>query len=403
MNIRRFTAPEMKEALILVRRSLGEDAVILKTRKVKKGGLLSFLSKEMVEVTAATPDYKPNSQEHNNFKADGIRKTMALNGSTEIIRDLRTEINDLKGHVHDLAEQMKFERMPSLPRKLSKRYKDMVIAGVDDILARELTQELNLHFKGEDLENEKIVDYALSKLLANRIKIRKIPDSRNGKAKIFTFVGPTGVGKTTTLAKMVTSHRFWGNKDTALVSADTYRVAAIEQLKTFASIAGLPMETVYKPEAIKNVISRHKDRDAIFIDTAGRSQADAEKLDELETFIEAAEPDEVFLCLAVSTRLEDQLDIIKRYGRLKPTGLIFTKLDESRGPGMILSTLVRVDIPLMYITCGQSVPDDIVSVNPVKLADLILEPEKLSHLQKTHFEEWVHEAKQKITKGVGSE
>ena len=108
---------------------------------------------------------------------------MALSGSTEVISDLRTEINDLKGHVHDLAEQMKFERMPSLPQKLSKRYKDMVIAGVDDLLARELTQELNTHFKGEDLENEKIVDFALSKLLANRIKMRRIPNSRKGKAR----------------------------------------------------------------------------------------------------------------------------------------------------------------------------------------------------------------------------
>ncbi|NQU06698.1 MAG: flagellar biosynthesis protein FlhF [Calditrichaeota bacterium] len=391
MNIRRFTASEMKEALIMVKRALGEDAIILKTRKVRKGGLLSFLSKEMIEVTAATPDYKPNPQDQDDNKAAKIRQTSMLNGSTEVIHDLKTEINDLKGHVHDLAEQMKFERMPSLPRRLSKRYKDMVTAGVDDILARELAQELNIHFKGEDLENENIVDNALLKLLANRIKIRRIPNKRNGKVRVFAFVGPTGVGKTTTLAKMVTSHRHWGNRDTVLISADTYRVAAIEQLKTFASIAGLPMETVYQSNVMKNVISRHSERDAIFIDTAGRSQADAEKLDELETFIEAAEPDEVFLCLAVSTRLEDQLDIIKRYSRLKPTGLIFTKLDESRGPGMIISTLVRSDIPLMYLTCGQSVPDDIVSVNPGKLADLILKPEKLLNLQKTHFESWIDE------------
>ncbi|MCF7810705.1 flagellar biosynthesis protein FlhF [bacterium] len=403
MNVRRFTAAEMKEALILVKRSLGEDAIILKTRKVKKGGLLSFLSKEMIEITAATPDYKPKPQEQTILKTEGIRKIMTLNGSTEVIRDLRTEINDLKGHVQTLAEQMKYERMPSLPSKLSKRYKDMVIAGVDDIIARELTQELNLHFKGEDLENEKIVDFALMKLLANRIKMRKIPNSKKGKTRIFAFVGPTGVGKTTTLAKMVTSHRFWGNKDTVLVSADTYRVAAIEQLKTFASIAGLPMETVYKPDAIRSVIHKHKEKDAVFIDTAGRSQADAEKLDELETFIEAAEPDEVFLCLAVSTRLEDQLDIIKRYERLKPTGIIFTKLDESRGPGMIISTLVRANIPLMYLTCGQSVPDDIVYVNPDKLADLVLNPEKLTHLQKTHFEAWINEANEKSTEGVSGE
>jgi flagellar biosynthesis protein FlhF len=171
-------------------------------------------------------------------------------------------------------------------------------------------------------------------------------------------------------------------------------VAALEQLKTFAAIAGIPMEAVYQAEAMPKVLARHDERDAIFIDTAGRSQADKTKLDELGAFLEAAKPHEVLLCLAVSTRLEDQLDAIERYRKLNCTGIVFTKLDETRGPGMIPSVLQRADLPAVYLTCGQSVPDDILSVNVNRVADLILKPDSLTDVQQTHFESWIREEKQ---------
>ncbi len=387
--MRRFTAPVIGDALAMVRRTLGEDAVILRTRKVRRGGLLSFLSRELVEVTAASPDHKPLPCSQVTDRAAQLKRGLESVPAAGLVQDLREEISDLKGHVRELAEQVKFERMPSLPERLAERYKDMVRSGVEEHIAKELAQELNLRFKGEQLEEGELVDRELVGMLAARIPVRRPPPTAGKRSRIIALIGPTGVGKTTTLAKLVTSYRYWGRNDTALVSADTYRVAAIEQLKTFASIAGLPIETVYQPTAMRNVLNRHAQRDAIFIDTAGRSQADAEKLDELAAFLEAAQPDELLLCLSVSTRLEDQLDIIERYRRLKPTGIVFTKLDEGRGPGMIVSALENCSLPATYLTCGQNVPDDILTANPRKLAELILNPDGLSELQRTHFEEWI--------------
>ena len=393
MNVRRFTAPDMKEALTRVRKTLGEDAVILKTRKVKKDGMLSFLAGEMIEITAASPDRKPALAKPSPEKVAQVKTGIKAQQSLDVMKDLREELKELKGHVRELSEQVKYERMPSLPKHLAGYYKTLVRSGIDEKLAKDLTQSINLKHKGEELENATLVNQELMGMLASKIPTRCPPKSSNGKARVLALVGPTGVGKTTTLAKLVTSYRFWGKDRTTLVSADTYRVAALEQLKTFAAIAGLPMEAVYKPVAMKNVLQRHYSQDAIFIDTAGRSQSDRSKLDELAEFIDAAEPDEVLLCLSVSTRLDDQIDIIERYKRLKPTGIVFTKLDESRSPGAIVSVLTSSGLPLTYITCGQNVPDDILPANPSRIADIIINPQKLLKLQNAHFEPWLANGK----------
>ncbi len=373
----------------MVRKNLGEDAVILRTRKVKRGGMLSFLTRELVEVTAALPDRKPSSLQPNGEKVARIKRNLSSPQSLEVMKDLREEVKELKGHVRDLSEQVKYERMPSLPQRLANHWKNLVQTGVDEKTAKDMAQALNLRFNGRELENAALIDRELTRMISEQIAVRFPPRSSNGRARIFALVGPTGVGKTTTLAKLVTSYRFWGKSKTTLVSADTYRVAAIEQLKTFAAIAGLPMEAVYQPAAMKNVLNRHSSRDAIFIDTAGRSQMDREKLDELAAFIEVAEPDEVLLCLAVSTRLDDQLEVLKRYRRLKPTGIVFTKLDESSGPGVMLSVLSKAGLPLTYLTCGQRVPDDIIAADPDRLVELIINPGRIGELQRTHFEEWL--------------
>ena len=391
--MRRFTALDVPQAILMVKKSLGDDAIILKTRKVRKGGLLSFLAREMVEVTAASPDRNPASPTPPTDRAGDARRQLQAHPAIESVRELRDEIGDLKGQIRELTDQVKFDRMPSLPPHVARRYMDMVQAGMDERTAKELTQEVNLRFMGEQLEDKTLVDRELSGMIAARIPIRRLPATAGSRARVVALIGPTGVGKTTTMAKLVTSYRFWGRTPTTLVSADTYRVAALEQLKTFAAIAGLPMEAVYQPAAMKNVLARHQDKSAIFIDTAGRSQADTAKLEELASFLDAAAPDDVLLCLALATRLEDQLDVVERYRRLNPTGIIFTKLDESRGLGIIPAVLRAASLPATYFTCGQNVPDDILGANPRLLAELILKPELLVKEQKSRFEGWMERDK----------
>lgn len=396
MNVRRFRAPNITEALSQVRKTLGEEAIILRTRKVKRGGLLSFLTKDLVEVVAASPDRDIIDPARITEQSSKMRSTIHARPSNDLIRDLKDDVGQLKGDVHALVEQVKFDRMPSLPYHLAELYKQMVVSGVHEKLAKELTQAANIKLTGDELEDGDLVWKTVQAMLSNKIQFHQPTRTLQDRPKIIALIGPTGVGKTTTLAKLVTSYRYWGKNDTALVSADTYRVAAIEQLKTFASIAGIPMEAVYQPGTMQNILSRHRSRDAIFIDTAGRSQADTKRLEELTSFLETAEPDEVLLCLSISTRLEEQLDIIRRYQPLKPTGVIFTKLDETVGPGMIFSVLYAFTLPLTYITCGQNVPDDILTVNPDMLVQLILNPELLDNLKKTHFESWIMNETEKM-------
>ena len=389
MNVRKFVAPTIVEALSDIKRELGEDAVILRTKTVRKSGMFAFLAKDAVEVMAASPDRNPPESPAVVDQVAQIRRKLESRPSDSAVGELKDELSELKGHLREIAEQVKYERMPALPTHLANKYRTLVNAGISSQTATELTEQLNLAHNGEELENDELVTRELVEKIAQKIKVRLPAPKKNDKARIIALIGPTGVGKTTTLAKLATSYRFWGGSDTAIVSADTYRVAALEQIKTFAAIAGLPMEAVYQPGAMPTALGRHLHRDALFVDTPGRSQSDGQKLEELAAFLDAAQTDERLLCLSVNTRIEDQFDIIERYSRLNPTGIIFTKLDDSRHPGGILTVAERSNIPLTYITCGQNVPEDLVAIDRVKLAKHFLSPNVYGRQLQERFESWI--------------
>lgn len=394
MNVKSFKASTMSDALAMVRKAFGDEAVILRTRKIKRNGMLSFVSKEMVEVIAAIPDRnaaKKNTSQAYDSQVKRLQKGMTNLQSAEVISNLKEEIMDLKGHIQELAGYVKYDRMPSMPPELSIVFRRLVNAGLEQNIAKDVIQSIIHNHNGEQLENKTVVEKALQSTLRSLIKARKVEVDSGKKSRVIALVGPTGVGKTTTLAKLVTSYRYWGKRKTALLSTDVYRVAAIDQLKTFASIAGLPLEVVYKPNAMKNTLSRHLDKNAVFIDTAGRSQKDGEKLDELEEFLNIAEPDEILLCLSVSTRLEDQLDIINRYKKLGLSGIIFTKLDETTNLASMLNVLSKCDVPAVYITCGQNVPDDILTFDTRKVVNLVLEADQFLEQKHLYFQNLIEE------------
>lgn len=338
---------------------------------------------------AASPDRNPPENPAVVEQVAEIRRRLGNRPPDSAIGDIKDELSELKGHVREIAEQVKFERMPILPPLLAEKYRTLISSGVEAHLAAELTEQINIAHGREELGDEKLIHKELIQRISQKIKVRLPETRRKDRAKVVALIGPTGVGKTTTLAKLATSYRFWGDANTAIISADTYRVAALEQIKTFAAIAGLPMEAVYQPGAMPTAIGRHYHRDVLFVDTPGRSQSDTPKLEELAAFLNAAEADERLLCLSVNIRPEDQLDIIERYSRLNPTGIIFTKLDDSRHPGGVLTVAERTNIPLTYLTCGQNVPDDLVAANPQRLAELLISPSMFGRQQQERFEEWI--------------
>jgi flagellar biosynthesis protein FlhF len=414
MIIKKFVAESMNEALARVKQELGDDAVILQSRKVEKDGLLNFIGKSGVEVTAATPDRNPppprkSEQNLKQNQKDMLRKSIepkhnmplgtrrysensSLKKAVEPekdfeIRAMREEIRSLKGSIKELSDSLKYKNAPSLPPALKEVWSKLIENGMTEKLAHDIVQMLNSQLSGKELDNEELLESSLNDLLAARYRTSELASSRKSAKKpyVISLIGPTGVGKTTTLAKMATNESIFRNNRVALISTDTYRVAAVEQLKTFAGIAGIPMEVVYRPEELPVAISKHEDKDIILIDTAGRSQSDIEALSELKEFMDEGQPDEIVLVLSASTRLEDQKDIIDQFSITPATSVIVTKLDEIANGGHLLELANLIQKSWVYLTTGQNVPDDIVAVDRVMLAAITTKKEYFSQLRDSKF------------------
>ena len=194
-----------------------------------------------------------------------------------------------------------------------------------------------------------------------------IREKNNGKPVTVIFVGPTGVGKTTTLAKIAANYLLNKKKTVGLITADTYRIAAVEQLKTYAEILGIPVTVVYTPAEMKEAVGLHADKDLILIDTAGRSHKNKAQFEELKALIAASEADEVYLVLSAVTSPRNCREILNHYSFLKEYKLLFTKTDETPVLGIILNVRYMTGKSLSYITTGQSVPDDIETANIDKI------------------------------------
>ena len=191
-------------------------------------------------------------------------------------------------------------------------------------------------------------------------------------SRVFAFIGTTGVGKTTTLAKVAAHFVLEQNLKGALITADTYRISAVEQLKKYAEILGLPVEVVYSAADLKKAIARHRSKDFVLVDTAGRSQYNEFQMDELKDLLTAHSRMEKHLVVSATTKEADVAEIMKRFSVCKPDRIIFTKTDETRTIGMVLNLLAGSELPLSFLSNGQSVPDDIIPATAERFAELLL-------------------------------
>ena len=196
--------------------------------------------------------------------------------------------------------------------------------------------------------------------------------NRHG-VRIVALLGTTGVGKTTTLAKIAAKFVLEQRANVALITADTYRISAVEQLKTYSDILELPLEIVYNPPELSAAIERHRNKELILIDTAGRSQHNEYQMRELEEFLRVNPRIEKHLVISATTKYTDAKQIMNKFSQVSPDRVIFTKIDETGSLGMIVNLLNDNRYSLSYITTGQSVPDDIESASSEVLANLLLE------------------------------
>lgn len=267
-----------------------------------------------------------------------------------------------------------------LPDALFNYYTGMLDNAVPAEIADDIANQARSELSPAELADPQIVRQTLLRALAERIRTApSIKMPRTGEpARAVAFVGPTGVGKTTTIAKLAATLKLRHGRRVGLITADTYRIAAVEQLRTYAGIIGLPVKVALTPAEMAQARDSFADCDLILIDTAGRSPGDEARLGELAGFLEAAAPDETHLVLAASSADRALARAADRFGRLGPDRLLLTKLDETEGLGVILAACHETQLPIAYVSTGQEVPDDFEPANADRLARLALEGEGAS-------------------------
>jgi flagellar biosynthesis protein FlhF len=228
---------------------------------------------------------------------------------------------------------------------------------VEDFLIQKIVKGM-ISEKVDPDKNEEVFEW-LNRFVSSSIKVvQSAPASKF--QKVIAFVGPTGVGKTTTIAKLAARFSLMEQKRVAMVTADTYRIAATEQLKTYGRIMGIPVEVADSAEDMIAILNKYKNMDVVLVDTAGRSPSSDEQLKELKNFIAKSQPDEIHLVLSATTKYFDMIRIIERFGTAVPINrMIFTKLDETRFYGAFINLMNNFQIPLAYYSAGQNVPDDL--------------------------------------------
>lgn len=389
MIIRRYLGNNAQEAILKVKMDLGSEALILNTKKVRKKGILNFFSKPMVEVLAAVDSeyaLKKNRENEKNVEKQQIFPNDASNKNyfdkkEEKITHLENKVNNIEKmlqkvyqHVQNGDGSINAERQDARAQQaniLQLFYNNLL---KNDVEAEYAKQVINM-VKEKVGSNASVNDAAsvLHNVIASIIgKPETIKLREDGKPTVVVFIGPTGVGKTTTLAKIAANFALNQEKKVGLITADTYRIAAVEQLKTYAEILGMPLNVVYSVNEIKEAINSYSDKDIILIDTAGRSHRNKTQFDELKTFVDAAGADEIYLLLSATTSNNNCREIINNYNFLKDYKLIFTKLDEAPVCGMILNVKFMTKKSFSYITNGQSVPDDIEVANVERISKALL-------------------------------
>jgi flagellar biosynthesis protein FlhF len=421
MKVKVFTASSMQEAMSQVKSQLGIDAVILHTRRFHKGGILGYMGKEMIEVTAAvedkplvtaTPSLSLVSSEAmvpqnivKQYQNAGSKLPASSILAASKVKDEVTENNLNKSEVKQEENTLQIKPIEENDSSTEKDDKILKLQQELDNMKKMLEQVINAvpQNKVETMslfdaltENEvdsKIAEEIVTNILDEAVLNNKdLPETVDfladyfeqalrpargidigaDQTKIVALIGATGVGKTTTIAKIAANFVLDKACSVALITADTYRISAVEQLKTYSDIIGVPLEIVYSPDELRLAIDKHRDKQLILIDTAGRSQHNEFQLEELKCLLAVVPDIEKHLVLSATTKYKDAVDILRKFSLCEPDKVLFTKVDETSTVGAIINLVHQYPITLSYITNGQSVPDDIVVADSKELAKLLL-------------------------------
>ncbi|MDE6209692.1 MAG: flagellar biosynthesis protein FlhF [Lachnospiraceae bacterium] len=388
MIIKKFQASTETEAMMMAKEEMGSSAVIMNIKTIKQRGLARFFKNDIVEVTAALEE-RLNTDKIPTKTIDLVAKEQIMpeleNPKTNAIEEKLNNLqNMLESKINSNEKELeeKFEKKNDSDEENSVNlkfiqlvYRQLIENEVDEKYANQIIGEIE-----NSLKKESTVDSILAGIYQKIILKLGQPkpiEANEKHRKIVFFVGPTGVGKTTTIAKLASYFKLEKKIKLALITSDTYRIAAVEQLRTYANILDLPLSVVYTLEEFNMAVKMFDSYDLILVDTAGRSHKNNEQCNEMFHLIEDCSigenlKKEIYLVLSAATKYKDLIMINDVYKHLKKYNIIFTKLDETTCLGNILNMKLATNVPLSYVTSGQAVPDDIAIIDAQKIARNLL-------------------------------
>lgn len=371
MKVKKYISDSMPEAMNEVRKDLGSDAVILQSKEIKQKGFLGLFQKKKIEVIAAKdPDLIKDAKNEPTY-----RKTDTVPINPVVKEEVDSNLAILQ-EIRSLKEVIKLETAENelnIPVDYKLAYHQLIDQEVNPKLADEIIQHTVrlLASKKEEVTQHEI-KAEVKRVIAEKYRDKE-SEGINGKHKIVQFVGPTGVGKTTTIAKVAAKLMLKKQKKVAFITTDTYRIAAIEQLKTYARILNIPVEVAYNVDDYKQAIQKLSNYDVILVDTAGRNFRNPVYIKQLKELMGNVDHIATYLVLSLTAKPKDLQDIFIQFEEIPLKEIIFTKLDETSQYGSILNISLMNNIGIAYMTNGQDVPDDLVQPTAASISEWIME------------------------------
>ncbi|MEI7810909.1 MAG: flagellar biosynthesis protein FlhF [Ignavibacteria bacterium] len=375
MQIKKYIAPTLKEAAAQMKKELGGDAIVLSTRIIDDDP--RYKQKRVFELTAGIEDDYDRSA--------SLKTTVKTKMSAPPDKNFADELKDLSDRVFTAqkkeAPSVKTRVVARVPDpKIKTAQKDVLFKEIHDIkdtlIQRDIQKRLveaiinQLGKYSDFLEPSNIDNYVIS-TIASMIPTSSFEIQKKQKTKVIALVGPTGVGKTTCIAKLAVISKILHNLNIGLISLDTFRLGAIDQLKIFSEISNIELRVAYEPQEIPSLLASFKKKNVIFVDTAGRSQNNTELLKDTQKFLSYLKADEVYLVLSATTTTKNTFDVAEKFKVLNYNGIVFSKLDEAVSFGNILNISSTYNVPVKYLTNGQVIPDDIIAADSEFIANMI--------------------------------
>ncbi|QQS35494.1 MAG: flagellar biosynthesis protein FlhF [Ignavibacteriales bacterium] len=371
MQIKKFVAPTLKDATEQMKSELGSDSLILSTRIIE--GNNKYGKKKMFEVTAGIEDTFD--------KMPGMKHTAVEEAEDEksFARELKNLSEKIYAEKDKQRRKVVQERLPVFDEisdngnsDIEKELKEIV----DTLLLREvqkpiITSILNQLKKYKSFLHSSNIDNYVVSSIASMIPTTSFQLVKRDNPKIVALVGPTGVGKTTCIAKLAVISKILHNLNIGLISIDTYRLGAIDQLRIFSEVSNIDMLVAYEPDDIPKLINQFKKKDLIFIDTAGRSQKNKEYLLKTKQYLDAAKVDETYLVMSATSTTKTLFDVAENFKLFNYKALMFTKIDEAVALGNVLNMVSNFKVPTIFLANGQVIPDDIISADAEFIAKMI--------------------------------